>query len=178
MKWYAVQAVYHPLQMFDTAFMMLDTAEGIHRVFAAVKSGCDDIYCCANLQACSASALLLPPSRIWIESCLCSPPMLNAQLCVQELQKDEVPEVDEDLDSETSESTGNFVSRAVEKALSLPGLSLLKPFLIGWLTTLAANTLIAVATVAIPAVLFLVLLYSLFGGKKASSVVCSFNGLT
>lgn len=32
MKWYAVQAVYHPLQMFDTAFMMLDIAEGIHRV--------------------------------------------------------------------------------------------------------------------------------------------------
>ncbi len=95
--------------------------------------------------------------------------------CVQELQKDEVPEVDEDLDSESSESTGNFVSRAVEKALSLPGLSLLKPFLIGWLTTLAANTLIAVATVAVPAVLFLVLLYSLFSGKKASSVVMFFS---
>ena len=95
----------------------------------------------------------------------------NSKSFVQELQKDEVPEVDEDLDSESSESTGNFVSRALEKALSLPGMSLLKPFLVGWLTTLAANTLLAVATVAIPAVLFLVLLYSLFSGKKASSVV-------
>lgn len=104
--------------------------------------------------------------------------MLNSKPFVQELQKDEVPEVDEDLDdSESSESSGNFVSRAIEKALSLPGMSLLKPFLIGWLTTLAANTLLAVATVAIPAVLFLVLLYSLFGGKKASSVVMFFPRL-
>ncbi len=101
--------------------------------------------------------------------------MLNFKPIVQELQKDEVPEVDEDLDSESSETTGNFVSRAVEKALSLPGLSLLKPFLIGWLTSLAANFLIAVATVAIPAVLLLVLLYSLFSGKKASSVVMFFR---
>ena len=102
--------------------------------------------------------------------------MLNSKPFVQELQKDEVPEVDEDLDdSESSESSGNFVSRAIEKALSLPGMSLLKPLLIGWLTTLAANTLLAVATVAIPAVLFLVLLYSLFGGKKASSVVMFFQ---
>ena len=99
----------------------------------------------------------------------------NSKSFVQELQKDEVPEVDEDLDSESSESTGNFVSRALEKALSLPGMSLLKPFLIGWLTTLAANFLLAVATVAIPAVLFLVLLYSLFSGKKASSVVMFFQ---
>ena len=149
---------------------------------AAVKSSCDDICCCANLQvlclcsvaACQARFIL--PSLIWTEPCLYSSSMLNSKPFVQELQKDEVPEVDEDLDdSESSESSGNFVSRAIEKALSLPGMSLLKPFLIGWLTTLAANTLLAVATVAIPAVLFLVLLYSLFGGKKASSVVKFFQ---
>ena len=90
---------------------------------------------------------------------------------MQELQKDEVPELDEDSESETSESTGNFVSRAIEKALDLPGVSFLKPSLSGLLRVLAANTLIALAAVAIPAALFLVLLSSLFGGKRASSVV-------
>lgn len=90
----------------------------------------------------------------------------------QELQKSEVPEVEDELDSDSdSESTGNFASRAVEKVLNLPGISFLKPSLSGLLKTLAANTVIALAAVAIPAVLFLVLLSSLFGGKKASSVV-------
>lgn len=90
---------------------------------------------------------------------------------MQELQKDEVPEMDEDSESETSEGTGNFVSRTIEKALDLPGVSFLKPSLSGLLRVLAANTLIALAAVAIPAALFLVLLSSLFGGKRASSVV-------
>ena len=89
---------------------------------------------------------------------------------LQELQEDEVPDVTADLGDE-SEADGNFVSRALEQALGLPGLSALKPSLGGLVKTLAANTLLAFAALAIPAVLFLVLLSTLFGGKRASSVV-------
>ena len=89
---------------------------------------------------------------------------------VQQNQEDETPEVTGDLDAESA-SEGNFVSKALQQALELPGLSALKPSLGGLVETLAANPLLAWAAVAIPAALFLVLLSTLFGGKKASSVV-------
>lgn len=88
-----------------------------------------------------------------------------------ELQKDEVPEVDEEFEDASESTSGNFVTRAIEKILDLPGVSFLKPSFSGLLKTLAANMLLSLAAVAIPAVLFLVLLSSLFGGKRASSVV-------
>lgn len=90
---------------------------------------------------------------------------------LQELQKDEVPEVDEEFEDASESTSGNFVTRAIEKILDLPGVSFLKPSFSGLLKTLAANMLLSLAAVAIPAVLFLVLLSSLFGGKRASSVV-------
>ena len=86
---------------------------------------------------------------------------------MQKTEEPEVPEADE-----ATATTGNFVSRALETVLNLPGISLLKPSLSGILATLAGNTLLALATVAAPALLGLLLLRSLFGGKRASSVVC------
>ena len=98
--------------------------------------------------------------------------MLNYYAIMQELQEDEVPDVTADLGDESS-AAGNFVSRALEQALDLPGLSALKPSLGGFVSTLAENTLLAVAALAVPVLLFLVLLSTLFGGKRASSVVRS-----
>ena len=89
---------------------------------------------------------------------------------LQKIQEEEGPEPtdDEDVDSTTS---GNAISRAFEKVLDLPGVSLLKPSLGSLIPLLAGSIPIALAAVAIPAALLLVLLSSLFGGKKASSVV-------
>ena len=91
---------------------------------------------------------------------------------MQEVQKTEEPEVPEG--DSIAESTGNFVSKAIEKVLDLPGFSLLKPSLSSFLPVLAGNTLLALAAVAAPVLLSLLLLRTLFGGKRASSMVgCS-----
>ena len=89
--------------------------------------------------------------------------------CLQEVQKTEEPEVPEADDA--APTTGNFVSRLLETVLDLPGFSLLKPSLSGILATLAGNTLLALAAAAAPLLLGLLLLRTLFGGKRASSVV-------
>lgn len=97
---------------------------------------------------------------------------------MQEVQKTEEPEVPEG-DSIT-ESTGNFVSKALEKVLDLPGFSLLRPSLSSFLPVLAGNTLLALAAVLAPLLLGLLLLKTLFGGKRASSMVscsCMMPGL-
>lgn len=91
---------------------------------------------------------------------------------LQKIQEEEGPEPTEDEDIESGTS-GNAISRAFEKVLELPGVSLLKPSLSSLIPVLAGSIPIALAAVAIPAALFLVLLSSLFGGKKASSVVSS-----
>ena len=95
-------------------------------------------------------------------------------MCVlQKLAEEEVPETEDSEDSQ-SETTGNVISRVVEKVLNIPGISLLKPSLASLIPVLAGSLLTALAVVGIPLALLLALLFStLFGGKKASSVVCS-----
>ncbi|KAL3157665.1 hypothetical protein ABBQ32_012105 [Trebouxia sp. C0010 RCD-2024] len=89
----------------------------------------------------------------------------------QKLAEEEVPET-EDSEHSQGKTTGNVISRLVEKVLSVPGISLLKPSLGSLVPVLAGSLLTALAVVGIPLALLLALLFStLFGGKKASSVV-------
>ena len=91
---------------------------------------------------------------------------------LQKIAEEEVPETNDTEDSESA-TTGNFISRLVEKVFNVPGISVLKPSLGKLLMPyLAGSILTALALVGIPAALLLAyLLSSLFGGKKASSVV-------
>ena len=98
--------------------------------------------------------------------------MLIVMCVLQKLAEEEVPET-EDSEESQSESTGNVISRLVEKVLNIPGISLLKPSLGSLIPVLAGSLLTALAVVGIPLALLSALLFStLFGGKKASSVVC------
>lgn len=94
---------------------------------------------------------------------------------MQELQKTEEPEIP--ATDDTTTAAGNFVSRALETLLEFPGLSLLKPIVGGFLPALAGNLMLALAAVAAPLLLGLLLLRTLFGGKRASSVVCHVHAL-
>lgn len=64
------------------------------------------------------------------------------------------------------------MSRTLETLLDFPGFSLLKPLISGFLPALAGSVFLALAAVAVPLLLGLLLLRTLFGGKRASSVVC------
>lgn len=86
-----------------------------------------------------------------------------------ELQKTEEPEMP--ATDDTTTAAGNFVSRALGTLLEFPGLSLLKPVVGGFLPALAGNLLLALAAVAAPLLLGLLLLRTLFGGKRARTVV-------
>ena len=90
---------------------------------------------------------------------------------LQKIAEEEGPETD-DIEGSETETTGNAISRLVERVLNVPGISLLKPSLSGLIPVLAGSMLTALAVVGIPAALLAALLFSsLFGGKKASSVV-------
>ena len=90
---------------------------------------------------------------------------------LQKIAEEEGPET-EDAEDAATETTGNTISRLVEKVLNVPGISFLKPSLSGLIPVLASSLLTALAVVGIPAALLAALLFSsLFGGKKASSVV-------
>lgn len=100
---------------------------------------------------------------------------------LQKIAEEEGPET-EDTEDTATETTGNVISRLVEKVLNVPGISLLKPSLMGLIPVLASSILTALAVVGIPAALLAALLFSsLFSGKKASSVVsptfCCIAGL-
>lgn len=98
--------------------------------------------------------------------------LLTVLFVLQKLADEEVPETEDDKGFQ-SETTGNVISRLVEKVLNVPGISLLKPSLASLIPVLAGSLLTALAVVGIPLALLLALLFStLFGGKKASSVVC------